>query len=221
MIQAKTRPQPIRDSKPERVRHSKAGEIVWELAERDHPRQGEWTERDFFAIDNRRVEFSNGFLEFLPVPIESHELIMSCLFEALRAYVRKSQIGGIVLPSGMKVRMRNGKLRDPDVKFMRRENASRRGERWWDGADLAIEIVSGGSADRKRDIETKVEEYAQTRIPEYWIVDPKAKKITVFKLNGHGKAYTVYGEFKVGEKATSVLLEGFAVDVADALAGKQ
>ena len=75
-----------------------------------------------------------------------------------------------------------------------------------------MEVVSSSDDDRSRDLETKREEYAQARIPEYWIVDPEVGQITVLTLDG--ETYVVHGEFKRGEQATSKLLPGFAVDVA-------
>ena len=41
------------------------------------------------------------------------------------------------------------------------------------GADLVMEVVSGGREDRKRDLVTKRRDYARANIPEYWIVDPQ------------------------------------------------
>jgi Uma2 family endonuclease len=51
------------------------------------------------------------------------------------------------------------------------------------------------------------------RSAEYWIVDPRQEQITVLKLEG--KRYVEHGVFKPGARATSVLLKGFGVAVAD------
>ena len=80
-----------------------------------------------------------------------------------------------------------------------------------------MEVVSDD--DRRRDLETKRQEYAQAGIPEYWIVDPRLKRITVLWLDG--AAYSVHGEFAEGTEATSRLLEGFKVNVAAALAARR
>jgi Uma2 family endonuclease len=45
---------------------------------------------------------------------------------------------------------------------------------------LAIEVVSPDSI--KRDYRFKRAEYASFGIPEYWIVDPAAQKVTVLQL---------------------------------------
>ena len=87
------------------------------------------------------------------------------------------------------------------------------------GANLAMEVVSGGKRNRQRDLKEKRVEYALAKISEYWIIDPKERKITVLVLEG--KAYRVHGRFAPGQQATSVLFQGFAVNVSDALAAGQ
>jgi Uma2 family endonuclease len=79
-----------------------------------------------------------------------------------------------------------------------------------------MEVVSPGKEARERDLEEKRHDYAKAKIPEYWIVDPKTKTITVLTLSG--RSYKVHGEFKSGEHAASKLLKGFGVDVANVFA---
>ena len=76
-----------------------------------------------------------------------------------------------------------------------------------------MEIVSGSPADRDRDLVRKRRDYAQAGIPEYWIVDPQEEVIYVLRLEG--KEYAEHGRFVAGDTATSALLAGFTVPVAD------
>ena len=99
------------------------------------------------------------------------------------------------------------------------EHAGRITDEYWEGADLVMEVVSSGDEDRRRDLNTKREEYAQARIAEYWIIDPHLEQITVLTLDG--QTYVVHGEFKRGERATSKLLPEFGVDVTAALSPKR
>ena len=112
--------------------------------------------------------------------------------------------------SPLGVQLWSGKFRDPDIVFMAAEHADRLGEQYWRGTDLVMEVVSPD--DPQRDRVTKRREYAQAGIPEYWIVDPADASITVLSLRG--SEYALHGKFVSGETATSVLLDGFAVDVA-------
>jgi Uma2 family endonuclease len=146
------------------------------------------------------------------MPKTSHQLITAFLLRAMWAFVEPRGLG-LALQAGVRVRLWKGRIREPDVVFMLADNRARCGEDCWDRADLVMEVVSPDDPDR--DLEVKRVEYARAGIPEYWVVEPLAKRITVLKLRG--KRYAVHGEFGKGEKATSALLPGFSVDVSAAL----
>jgi len=188
---------------------------TWEIAHL-FPAQGQWHEEDYLALNgNRPVEFSHGFLEVLPMPTTSHQLLVVFLHGLLAGFVAAGGLG-IALVAPLCVRLWRGKYREPDVVFMRQEHADRIGEDYWRGADLVMEVVSGTAEDRRRDLVTKREEYARARIAEYWIVDSQEQRIVVLKLTG--KQYSIHGEFAPGGQATSWSLPGFQVDVTQAFA---
>ena len=112
------------------------------------------------------------------MPTELHQLIAFFLCSQLR----NSQHGlpdgaaaegsrGVALMAPFRIRLPTGKFREPDVLFMLPEHRHRRYSKYWDGADLVIEVV--GEDDPNRDLITKRSEYALAQIPEYWIVDPR------------------------------------------------
>ena len=74
-----------------------------------------------------------------------------------------------------------------------------------------MEVV--GPDDPQRDTQVKRGDYAEARIPEYWIVNPLDETITVLTLAG--TEYAEHGVFRRGERAESALLRGFATGVAD------
>jgi Uma2 family endonuclease len=187
------------------------GEPTWELGV-DAPRQGAWTEEEYLALDsNRLIEFTDGILEFLPMPKLSHARISRFLSDLLRRHVEARQLGEVFW-APVSVRLRSGKLREPDVFFLR--SGHPRTADVPDGADLMMEIVSPDAQSRKRDFEEKRIEYAESAIPEYWIVDPETETITVLTLPEGATEYDVSGEYKPGQTAVSVLLPGFTVDVS-------
>jgi Uma2 family endonuclease len=198
------------------------GEPTWEVAYL-FPAQGTWTEDDYLGLDGISeghpfVELSNGRLEVLPVPTQTHQFIMIFLYELLNAFTA-IHAPGVVLVSGMRVRLqkgRNPKFRDPDILYMKAEHADRRHEKYWDGADLVMEIVSPDPKDRERDLKEKPLDYARSRIPEYWTIDPEKQRIRVLTLRR--RSYRLHGEFGPGTQATSVLLPGFAVPVDEVFA---
>jgi Uma2 family endonuclease len=85
----------------------------------------------------------------------------------------------------------------------------RRQNRFWLGADLALEVVSEEKSER--DLIDKRGDYAEGRVPEYWIVNPQTETITVLRLRGD--AYEEAGIYRRGEFAVAVLLEGFSISV--------
>lgn len=201
-----------------RKRRAKAGEPVWELA-RLFPSQGSWSEEAYLALDTGRlIEYSEGFLEFPPMPTMAHQDILIFLFELLKAYVLKHQLGKVYV-APVPVRLRAGRYREPDVFFVSTQRVHEAEGKYPSGADLVMEIVSGSPSDRERDLVQKRHDYAQAGIPEYWIVDPDEGAITVLWLEG--EAYVEHGRFAGGETATSRLLPGFAVAVAAVWAAAQ
>ena len=75
---------------------------------------------------------------------------------------------------------------------------------------MVAEVVSAD--DPGRDFVQKRADYADARVPEYWIVDARDEAILVLALAGD--AYREVGRYRRGELAASPSLEGLAVDVA-------
>ena len=191
------------------------GEPTWDIA-RLFPNQGQWAEGEYLDLStNHFVEFSQGIIEVLPVPSELHQDIVFLLATLLKDFVQPQYLGKVVI-APMKIKLWEGKFREPDVLFMSRKNYHRRGDNFWQGADLVMEVVSPD--DPKRDTEIKRAEYAKASISEYWLVNPLNETITVFTLPEGADVYETHGEFCKDEMAISVLLTGFQIEVAEVFA---
>ena len=191
---------------------SQEPEYAWEVATL-FPEQGEWSEAAYLDLTDhasRRIEFTDGQLEFLRLSTEIHEAIVQFLFLALYGFVETRRLGQVYF-NGIRLRIRPSKVRLPDIIFLHTDHFHARHNRIWDGADLVMEVVSEDVKDRKRDFEEKLADYAEAKIAEYWIIDPDSQRVIVHRLDG--QRYAVHGEFTHGQQASSVLLEGFAVDV--------
>jgi Uma2 family endonuclease len=174
------------------------------------PRQGEWDAEGYLWLTdgtNRLIEFTDGYIEVLPMPTDKHQAILKHLFLALHFFLQPR--GGIVHFAALRVQIRPGLYREPDLVVLRDARDDRRENRFWLGADLVLEIVSPDQP--QRDLVQKRREYATAKIPEYWIVNPQGEAITVLRLEGD--AYIEHGVFRRGARATSALLESFAVEV--------
>jgi Uma2 family endonuclease len=189
-------------------------EPAWEVALL-FPAQGEWSEDDYLWLTDhtkRLAEFTEGHIEVLPMPTDEHQRMVLFLYRAMYAFLAARGIG-IVLVAPLRLRVRPGRYREPDVLVLLSTTDPRRSNRYWTGADLVVEVVSPD--DPKRDLTRKRREYARAGIPEYWIVNPMTEQITVLHLEE--SAYEEHGIFGRGMQASSVLLEGFTVAVADVL----
>lgn len=191
-------------------------EPAWDVA-RLFPAQGAWDSFDYLQLThgtNRLIEFSDGQIDVLEMPTTAHQLIVAYLLAALQDFVKPAGLG-TVLPAPLRVQIGVNKFREPDLVFLLQEHRDRRGNEFWQGADLVVEVVSDHPKSRERDLRQKPADYAEGRIPEYWIVDPVEESVTVLRLAGD--QYVTHGVFSRGEQASSILLDGFTVDVAGVL----
>ncbi len=171
---------------------------------------GLWTEALYLKISeqtNQLIEFTDGTLEVLPMPPHRHQAILALLYELFVATVRPR--GGKVLFAPLRLRIRSGKFREPDLLLLLDVHDLRRQDAYWLGADLVVEVVSRDDPDR--DIVTKRADYAEAGIPEYWIVNPLDETISVLTLLDD--VYVEHGIFLRGEHADSKLIERFGVSV--------
>jgi Uma2 family endonuclease len=176
------------------------------------PSQGQWSEETYLWLTDQTtsfIELTDGYIEVLPMPTDEHQTRLAYLYQALLTFLQG--MGGKVLFAPLRLRIREGKFREPDLILVREAADPRRQNRFWLGADLVVEIVSPDKPER--DLVEKRADYAEAKIPEYWIVDPRDETIRVLRLEGD--AYVEHGVFRRGDRATSVVLEGFDVGVAD------
>lgn len=174
------------------------------------PIQGLWTQAQYLRLtDHSRqlLEFTDGRLETLPMPTRGHQAIARYLLLAWLPIVQA--IGGELFFAPLRLRVREGKFREPDLLLLRDAEDPRNRNDYWRGADLVAEIV--GPDDPERDTREKRLDYAEAHIPEYWIVNPLDETITVLALRG--ETYAEHGIYRRGERAESALLDGLAADV--------
>jgi Uma2 family endonuclease len=177
-------------------------EPTWDIAYL-YPMQGDWTENDYLTLEansgNRMIELVNGRIEFPPMPDMFHQDIVKFLLFRLHDFV-VPHFDGEVLHAPLPVRLGKGVYREPDIAYFKPHRIKDRCKPP-EGADLVMEVVSPGKDARQRDLKDKRADYAKAKIPEYWIVDPETRTITVLTLSG--RTYKIHGEFKAGEQAAS------------------
>ncbi len=187
---------------------------VMEVA-RLFPPQGQWTEADYFGLPdtNRIIELSEGEFVMPPHPTETHQRVLARLYRAMDDFIQRHDLG-VIRFAALPVRLWPGKIREPDILFVSHAHADRIGEQYYGPPDLVVEVVS--SSTRRTDRGEKTQEYARAGIAEYWLVDPDAQTIEVLTLTEG--VYTLVGQFRVGQMASSRVLAGFQVAVDEVFA---
>lgn len=177
------------------------------------PPQGAWNESGYLWLtshSSRLIEFTDGWLEELPAPTYTHQAILLFLYDIFRAVVHSR--GGTVMAAPLRMRVRQGKFREPDLLLLRDRNDPRCQDRYWLGADLVAEVISPDAPDR--DLVQKRADYAEAGIPEYWIADPRDETILILELaNG---TYRELRTYRRGDVAPSPSLDGLRLDVGAA-----
>ena len=146
---------------------------------RELPEAGQWLQmayEDFLAWagEDLHAEWVDGEVSIYPPAGNRHQITLQFLLVILDLYNQFFRLGEFLM-APYQMKLPGGSGREPDILCVKREHADRVTERGVDGpADLVIEIVSDDSMTRDR-VE-KLEEYEQYGVPEYWIIDPRAKR---------------------------------------------
>ena len=82
---------------------------------------------------------------------------------------------------------------------------------------LIAEVVSPGKTNRDRDTIHKRSQYAALGVPEYWLIDPDGKTVTVLALGAED--YQTIGTFSGSESIQSQELPGLSLPVEQLFEG--
>ncbi|MCC7365640.1 MAG: Uma2 family endonuclease [Dehalococcoidia bacterium] len=160
-----------------------------------HPDVGEYeaayemTAEEFLDWDHGGfAEWVDGRAYKYTMVTPPHQLVVQFMVTLLET-LAEFRAGGVVLsgPAAMRC-VPGGRIREPDIVYVLPGNASRITDRLLEGpADLVIEVVSPDSPARDR--VTKLEEYDQAGIPEYWVVDPRpgSERVEFFARSDGGR----------------------------------
>ena len=138
-----------------------------------------WTLRELHSLpdDGNKYELVRGELFVTPPPNEDHEVIAARLTRLLDPFVVAQGLGYVFRARAV-MRFEGSEV-EPDL-MVRAAKAP--GARDWTDAPtplLIVEILSPST--RRRDHEQKRQLYLDAGVPEYWIIDPLERTVTVLK----------------------------------------
>jgi Uma2 family endonuclease len=169
-----------------------------------------WTYDDYLNLpdDGNRYEIIEGELYVTPAPTTDHQYSSGELYFRLKGFIQRNQLGELYYAPYEVHLSEDTRPVQPDLLFIRTENAPKGGTPYFVGVpDLVVEILSKSSI--RTDTNAKFNAYEKAGIPEYWIVDPKARTVRVFVLEEG--IYEVWGEYSGEEVITSKMLEGLEI----------
>lgn len=175
------------------------------------PRKLTYDEYVLTPDDGRRHELIDGEEYVTPWPNTRHQEVVGLLYHRLYQHLEKHG-GGRVFIAPYDVVLSDFDVVEPDLIFVSDAHTKIITEANIRGVPtLLVEVVSDSRMDRrvKRDL------YARHGIPEYWVVDPAADWVEVYRLEAGG-----YGKPEIrepGETLTTELIPGLALDLADLL----
>lgn len=177
-----------------------------------------WTsaDLDLFPDDGKRREIIDGELYVSKQPAWAHQDFIVQLGGSLNAWNRQAKLGRVATAPGLI--FADDEDVAPDLVWISRERLARylRGGKLHGPPELAIEILSPGPQNARRDREAKLRLYSRQGIDEYWIVTLPARTIAVYRLAAG--LLTLVATLGDGDTLTSPLLPGFAAPLADLFA---
>ncbi len=164
--------------------------------------------------DGQRYEIYNGELVMVPAPSIKHQEISGNIEHEIRSFVRENK-SGKVLYAPVDMVLDERVVLQPDIVFIAKDNLDIITEEHIGPApDLIIEILSPSTG--YYDLVEKKELYEQYGVKEYWIVDPKKKRVETFNLR-EGK-YVRTQRLEGDASLTSEVLAGFEMPLAQVFA---
>ncbi len=162
-------------------------------------------------------ELARGVLEVVEVPHDDHGQVVDNVHEAISRYRRRHRGRIRRVAHGSDVRLVIPELksdRHPDLAIVFRAapiNARGRQVPEW-----VCEVVSPGARARRRDYQQKSKEYLALGVREYWVVDPRDRKVTVrVRVDRPGGSAWSDRVFTGDEVIASALLPGFQGTVSE------
>lgn len=169
-----------------------------------------WTSADLELLpeNGNRYEIIEGVLYVTRAPHWKHQKTCGRLFTALDIWSIATKLGETALGAGVIFGNKDDVI--PDVVWLSKEKYEAlidQSGHLLGAPDLAIEVLSAGTDNEKRDREVKLKLYSSQGVLEYWIADWREKKLQIYRReNGVLKlAMTLF----VTDTLTSPLLPEF------------
>ncbi|RRJ94558.1 Uma2 family endonuclease [Opitutaceae bacterium TAV4] len=152
-----------------------------------------------------------GDLIMAPSPSVFHQDISGNLYYLIRHHLRTHPIGTVFM-APLDVFLSDINVYQPDLLFIRKQNASIIKEHGIEGApDLVVEILSKTST--KYDLGIKRSVYARTGVEEMWAIDPTRRTLAIYRFDE--SAETPVATHRTTQTFTSTIIPGLSIALKD------
>jgi Uma2 family endonuclease len=132
----------------------------------------------------RSREVVYGRVREPPSPFFSHQQLVLRIARLLQDHVDAHRLGCVAMaPLDVILDAEAALIVQPDVMFVSTERLSIIRNQIWGAPDLVVEVLSEGNEAYDRG--QKLGWYRQSGVCEYWLVDPRAKTVTIVDFTGN------------------------------------
>ncbi len=167
------------------------------------PAKTRLTFADYDALPetNQIIELIDGEVVVNP-PFDKHQQALGEIYFSLRSLLKVGRVR--MAPTGL--HFDDGNSFEPDLFWVSPDNAAcvlEANERYWHGApDLVVEILSPSTEANDRG--KKFQTYQRYGVREYWLVNPEARFVEVYRHDG--QAFKQQGIFNSDQPFVSAVL---------------
>jgi Uma2 family endonuclease len=164
--------------------------------------------------DGLRHEIIDGVHYVTPSPVRRHQDLSGRLFLAIGNYLASHAGAGWLYHAPFDTVFSRWDVVEPDLLFVAADQSAILTDANIQGAPaLVVEILS--PATRGRDLRVKKQLYDRGGVREYWIVDPKANTVTIYRRSGDESFPVAPSLPEEAGVLTTPLLPGFSLSLQE------
>ena len=183
-----------------------------------------WTSADLEVLpdDGKRYEIVDGELYVSRQPHWDHQMVSGQVFALLQNWSLETGAGRASIAPGVIFAEDDDVA--PDVVWASTERlaaALSADGKLYAAPELAVEVLSPGPTNERRDRDAKLKLYSRHGVAEYWIVDWRARTITVYRRpdGTHDQPLQMVATLLGSEVLQSPMLPGFSATLDQVFAG--
>ncbi len=158
--------------------------------------------------DGNRYELVEGELIVSRNPGVKHQRVIANLVRIIGNYFEKNPVGEVLPNPGVIFDKYNSVIPDVVALSKRQVDVVGEGPHVHEAPELVIEVVSPGGENARRDRVVKLQVYSKFGVKEYWVADPAARTLEIYRLAGG--VLTLSATLGENDEVTSPALPGFA-----------